>query len=147
MDIIRRIVGAILLITAVAVAVHTVVEPLYFDSSRSGSGYSESIWAILDPMMALSVILGVIFAYIRKRDADSYLDESVTREFLAANAVFYGLLFIGILFFWNWFNLLSPAYNAIGPDAVSLTWIIIDAALPLLTGALGIHMLLRGADD
>ena len=50
------------------------------------------------------------------------------------------------MFFWNWFNLLSPAFNAIGPDAVALTWIIIDAGLPLLAGALGIHMLLADTD-
>ena len=146
MNIVRRIAGIILVIVAVAVAVHTIVEPLYFDSSLSGSGYSESIWAILNPLMALTVILGVIFAYIRKRDAEGDGNEAVTREFLTANTVLYGFLFVGILFFWNWFNLLSPAYNAIGPDAVSLTWIIIDAGLPLLAGAQGIHMLLDGVD-
>ncbi|MDE2685879.1 MAG: hypothetical protein OXI16_00045 [Chloroflexota bacterium] len=146
MDIIRRIVGIFLLIVAVAVAVHTIVEPLYFDSRLSESGYNESIWAILNPLMALAVILGAIFAYFRKRDVGGAGDDTVTREFLTANVLFYGLLFIGILFFWNWFNLLSAAYNAIGPDAISLTWIVIDAALPLLTGALGIHLLLDGAD-
>ena len=67
----------------------------------------------------------------------------MTRDFLAANTLFYGLLFIGILFFFNWFNLLSPAYTAVGPDAVSVVWALIDAALPLLLGALGLT-LLRG---
>ncbi len=50
---------------------------------------------------------------------------------------------MGILFFWNWFNLLSPAFTAVGPDAVSLVWGFIDAALPLLLGAMGLS-LLRG---
>ncbi|MXY45558.1 MAG: hypothetical protein F4Y44_00965 [Chloroflexi bacterium] len=146
MGIIKRIVGIILVIVGVAVAAHTIAEPLYFDSSLSDSGYNESIWSILNPLMALALILGAIFAYIRKRDVGSDDSEAVTREFLTANVIFYGILFVGILFFWNWFNLLSPAYNAIGPDAVSLTWIIIDAGLPLLTGALGIHLLLDGVD-
>ena len=69
--------------------------------------------------------------------------QPVTRDFLAANTLFYGLLFIGILFFFNWFNLLSPAYTAVGPDAVSVVWALIDAALPLLLGAQGLS-LLRG---
>ena len=142
MDIINRIVGVFLLIVAVIVAVHTIVEPLYFDSSQSGSGYSEGVWAIINPLSALTVILGVIFAYIRKRDVDGEGGAVVTREFLTANTIFYGFLFIGIIFFWNWFNLLSPAFNAVGPDVVSLTWIIIDACLPLLAGALGIHLAL-----
>ena len=146
MDILKKIVGIILLVVAVVVAVHTIVEPLYFDSSQSGSGYSEGVWAIVNPLSAITVILGLIFGYMRKRDADAVDETTVTREFLTANIIFYGFLFIGIMFFWNWFNLLSPAFNAVGPDAVSLTWIIIDAGLPLLAGALGIHLLLADSE-
>ena len=142
MDIIKKIAGAILLVVAVIVAVHAVVEPLYFDSRLTGSGYNEAVWAIINPLSAIAIILGVIFGYIRKRDADSADETAVTREFLTANTIFYGILFIGILFFWNWFNLLNPAFNAVGPDTVSLAWIIIDAGEILLAGALGIHLLL-----
>ena len=94
-----------------------------------------------DPMMALAVILGAIFAYLRKRDAGGAGDDTVTRKFLTANVVFYGLLFIGIMLFWNWFNLPNPKFTAIGRDTVSLTWIIIDAALPVLLGVMGVHLL------
>ena len=142
MDILKKIVGAILLVVAVVVAVHTIVEPLYFDSSQSASGYSEGVWSIINLFSALTVILGVIFGYIRKREADSADGTTITREFLAANTLFYGFLFVGILFFWSWFNLLSPAFTAIHIGTASLVWIIIDAALPLLAGALGIHLLL-----
>ena len=147
MDIIKRIVGIILVLVAMIVAVHTIVEPLYFDSSRSGSGFNEGIWAIINTLAATAVILGGVFGYIRKRDADGDTDATVTREFLTANTIFYGFLFIGILFFWNWFNLLNPAFNAVGPDTISLTWIIIDAGLPLLAGALGIHLALGDSTD
>ena len=147
MDILKKVVGIILLVVAVVVAVHTVVEPLYFDSSQSGSGYSEGVWAIINPLSAITVILGLIFGYLRKRDADAADETTITREFLTANSIFYGFLFIGIIFFWNWFNLLSPAFNAVGPDAVALAWIIIDASIPLLAGALGIHLLLAGSEE
>ena len=70
----------------------------------------------------------------------------MTREYLTANTLFYGFLFVSILFFWNWFNLRSPAFTAIGDDAVSLVWIVIDALLPLVTGAMGVHLARGGGD-
>ncbi len=69
--------------------------------------------------------------------------QTPSSQFLA-NTLFYGFLFVGILFFWNWFNLHSPAFTAIGDDTVSLVWISVDAILPLLTGAMGMH-LVRGS--
>ena len=94
--------------------------------------------------MALAILLGLIFGCMRKREVDRQGGSAaVTRDFLAANTLFYGLLFIGILFFFNRFNLLSPAYTAVGPDAVSVVRALIDAALPLLLGAQGLS-LLRG---
>ena len=138
----QKIVGAILLIVGVAVAIHTVVEPLYHVSS--GKQEYSPLWSILDPLMALAIALGLIFGYIRKKGVDG--GDAITREYLAANIQFYGLLFVGIMFFWNWFNLNSPAFTAIGADTQSLVWILIDAILPLLLGATGIS-LLRARDE
>ena len=137
----KQIVGAILIIVGVAVAIHTVVEPLYHASS-DGQPYSP-FWNILNPLMVLSIILGLIFGYIRKKGIEG---DAITREYLAANTQFYGLLFVGILFFWNYFNLHSDAFTAIGSETVSLVWILIDASLPLLLGAIGIS-LLRSNDE
>ncbi len=138
MDMLKKIIGILLIITAAAVAIHTVIEPLYHASSDA-QPYAP-LWNILDPIMAVAIILTIIFGYMRKRNACSEDETVVTREFLSANVVFYGIVFIGIMFFWNYFNLLSPAYTAVGPDAVSLAWILIDATLPLLLGATGIHL-------
>lgn len=44
----------------------------------------------------------------------------------------------------NRFNLWSPAFTAIGPDAVSLAWIVIDAVAPLPAGVCGIRLLRNG---
>ncbi len=141
MDIIKRIAGVVLIISAIVLAVHTVVEPLYFDSSTTGSGYNESVWALINPLTAFAVVLGVIFGYARMRKSGSEGGAAVTREFLAANVQFFGVLFLGILFFFNWFNLLSTEFNAVGPDAVGLVWIAIDAGLPLIWFPLGLHLL------
>ena len=138
----KQIVGAILTIVGVAVAIHTVVEPLYHTSSDA-QPYSP-FWDILNPFMALSIILGLIFGYIRKKGIDG--GDAITREYLAANTQFYGLLVVGIMFFWNFFNLHNEAFTAIGAYAATLVWILIDATLPLLLGAMGIS-LMRGNDE
>ncbi len=138
----KQIVGAILTIVGVAVAIHTVVEPLYHVSTDE-QPYS-SFWGILNPLMVLAIVLGLIFGYIRKKSIDG--SDAVTREYLAVNTQFYGLLFVSIMFFWNYFNLHSDAFTAIGEETVSLVWILIDASLPLLLGAMGIS-LLRGNDE
>ena len=145
MDIIKRIVGAILIIAAIVLAAHTVVEPLYFDSSTTGSGYNESVWALINPLTALAVVLGVVFGYVRLGRSGSEGGAVVTREFLAANTQFFGVLFLGILFFFNWFNLLSSDFNAVGPDAVALIWIALDAGLPLIWFPMGLHLLKGGS--
>ena len=95
------------------------------------------------PLEALAVVLGVICCYIRKRSVAYDGEAPITRECLAAHALFYGFLFVGILFFWNWFNLLSPEFTTVGTDTSDLVWGFINAALPLLAGTLGLA-LLRG---
>lgn len=143
MNPLRQVIGAVLILIGALVAIHTVVEPLYHASTQA-SPYSPN-WSTINPLMALAIVLGLIFSCMRKQEVDREGgDAPVTRAFLAANTIFYGLLFIGILFFFNWFNLLSPDYNAVGPDAVSVIWAVIDAALPLLLGAQGVTMLRGG---
>ena len=133
----NRIVGVFLVAMAVIVAAHTVVEPLYHVSA-DGQPYSP-LWTIINPLTALAVLLGVLAAWRCKRAVDREGEDApVSRAFLIANTLFFGLLFLGILFFWNWFNLLSPGFTAIPPETVTLVWIIVDAALPLLWGATGV---------
>ncbi len=69
----------------------------------------------------------------------------MTREFLAANVLFFGFLFVGILLLWTWFNLVSPDYTAPGPETARLGSMVIDAGLPLLSGAMAAAVV--GATD
>ena len=139
MNTLKRIAGVYLILVAVVVAVHTVIEPLYHVSTEA-QPYS-AFWNILNPCMALAIALAVFCGHLRmQRVCSEGGSGPVTRGYLCANVLYFGALFIGILFFWNWFNLLSPGFTAIGPETVSLVWIIIDAALPLLLGAMGAHL-------
>ena len=96
----------LVIVVGVVVALHTIVEPLYHTTSDA-QPYAP-LWNILDPIMAVAIVLTVIFAYIRKRDVDGSGGATITREFLGANIVFYGIIFVGIMFFWNWFNQTQP---------------------------------------
>ena len=137
MDPLRRVVGAILLLTAVLVGIYFVVEQLEV---------LPLLWPPLNYLMALSAVLGVIFAYLRKRSIEAAgLDRIVTRRYLEANILFYGFIAIAMLFFWNWFDLLIDD----DPQDIhrSIVWIILDTVGPLLWGALGMHLLRGGSDD
>ncbi len=138
----KRISGAVLVVMALVVAVHTVVEPLYHTSTED-SPYSPA-WGIIGWLMFVPLTLGVAFGYARKKAAESGgSDGPVTRELLAANVHFYGGLFLGIMFLLNWFAQITPTFTAIGGDTISLAWMILDAGLPLLWGSMGV-CLLRG---
>ena len=137
----KRILGWALIAMAATVAFHTVVEPLYH-VSEPGQPYSP-FWETLDPLMVLAWVAGTVFAYLRKRAVDREGGEAVTREYLAANVLFYGFLGVGILLLWSYFSLLNPNYAPTGPDAITVIWMLIDATLPLLLGAAGAN-LLRG---
>ena len=139
----KKIIGIYLILVAVLVGVHTVVEPLYHVSTEARP-YSPA-WNILNAMMIVALVLGIVYGYLRKTAVDND-GGGVSREYLVANTLFYGFLFVSILFFWNWFNLHSPAFTAVGDETVSLVWIIIDTLLPLVTGAMGIHLARSGGD-
>ena len=139
----KRILGWALIAMAATVAFHTVVEPLYH-VSEPGQPYSP-FWKTLDPLMVLAWVVGTVFAYLRKRAVDREGGEAVTREYLAANVLFYGFLGVGILLLWSYFSLLNPSYAPTGPDAITVIWMLIDATLPLLLGAAGAN-LLRGRE-
>ena len=136
----NRLGGIFFIAMAALIALHTVAEPLYHVSTDS-QPYAP-IWYVLDVLMVLSAAIGVAYVWGRKRALDRAGDDApVSRVWLTANLLFYGYLFIGIMLLWNCFILISPQFTAIAPGTVSLVWIIIDAALPLLFGATGAALL------
>ena len=137
----KRVIGVVLIVIAAIVAIQTVFEPIYH-TSTDDSPHS-SAWDYINPLSAISIILGVIFGYIRMSRAGT--DASV-QEFIAANTLFYGFMFAAIIFFWNWFGIsdIGAGFTAVGHNTRSLIWILFDATLPLLNGAMGVHLLRSG---
>ena len=144
MEALKRVIGVVLIIIAAIVAIHTVIEPVYHTSTED-SPYS-SIWDIINWLSLISIILGLIFGYIRMSRADA---NSSGQEFLAANTQFYGFMFVAIIFLWNWFGIskVGSDFTAVGNDPRTMVWIIVDAILPLLNGAMGIHLLRSNSSE
>ena len=134
----KRFIGVVLILIAVIVALQTILEPIYH-TSTADSPYS-STWDYVNPLSAISILLGLIFGYARMRGVS---ENSSTKEFIAANTLFYGFIFAAIIFFWSWFGIMKVAqeFTAIGADTRSLVWILFDAILPPLNIAMGIHLL------
>ena len=142
METLKRIIGVVLIVIAAIIAIQTVLEPIYH-TSTTDSPYS-STWDYINPLSLISIILGVIFGYIRMRRAGA--DASV-QEFIAANTLFYGFMFAAIIFLWNWFGISDVGQDFTGVDhgTRSLVWILLNATLPLLNGAMGVHLLRASA--
>lgn len=144
MDALKKVIGVVLIIIAAIVAIHTVIEPLYHTSTEDNP-YNQSVWAYINVLSAISIVLGVIFSYARMSRSG---ENSSVQEFIAANTLFYGFMFAAIFFFWNWFGILkADSFTAVGAETRSMVWIIVDALLPLLNGALGAHLLRSNASE
>ena len=137
----KRFIGVVLIVVAAIVAIQTIFEPVYHTSStEEGANPYSSAWDIINWLSAISIILGLIFGYIRMSRVGA---DSSVQEFIAANTLFYGFIFTAILFFWNWFGILGIGsdFTAVSMETRSLVWILFDAILPPLNIAMGIHLL------
>lgn len=134
----KRFIGIVLIVVAAIVAIQTILEPVYYTSTDESP--HSSAWDIINWLSAISIILGLIFGYMRMSRVGA---DSSVQEFIAANTLFYGFIFTAILFFWNWFGIMGFAsdFTAVGMDTRSLVWILFDAILPPLNIAMGIHLL------
>jgi uncharacterized membrane protein HdeD (DUF308 family) len=141
MEVLKRVIGVVLILIAAIVAIHTVIEPVYHSGDTNSSA-----WYWINLLSAISIILGLIFGYIRMSRAG---DGSSGPEFVAANTIFYGFLFTAILFFWNWFGIsgVGQDFTAVSADTRGLVWIIFHAIHPLLSGAMGAHLLRSSASE
>ena len=141
MPMLNRLVAAYLLLVAVVVAVNFIVTPWY----HPGGDEPFEVWEILNYFMAAGMVLGLAGSYIEKRrvDADSSAD---VKSYLGSNAAFYGTVAVFLLYFWNWFSLLSGKHldNDNLPDGQF--WTVIDALMPIVLGVTGCRMW-RNADS
>ena len=144
MEVLKKVIGIVLILIAAIVAIHTVIEPLYHTSTVDN--LNSPTWGYINIISAISIVLGLIFSYIRMNNVGK---NSSVQEFIAANTLFYGFMFAAIIFFWNWFGIIEAGKNftAVTPETRSIVWIFFDALLPLLNGAMGAHLLRTSDGD
>ena len=135
MESLKRVIGIVLIVIAAIVAIQTIIEPIYH-TSTDDSPYS-SAWDYINPLSAISIILGLIFSCIHMSRIS---ENSSVQEFIGANSLFYGFIFVAIIFFWNWFGIMGVGsdFTAVGMDTRALVWILFEAILPPLNIAMGV---------
>lgn len=132
MSAVKRIVGALMILSAAAVAFFTMFDP-FFDIF---------VWPYLNPIMFVALALGTSVAFHIKRDAAASAESNAMRQ-LEAGALFYGFLFVDILFMSNW---IDAALDESQRDVRFLVWYFINAILPVMVGYCGVYLLRRGGD-
>ena len=136
MEILRMLLALVLIFCAIAVSLQFVLGPLYSDIGQA----ELAVWYYLDMLMAFSIAATVLVQLQRKRAADRIRGDSLNRERLEANVMFYLSLLVALWFFRNWFDFLSS--NPIGDQSVAtiVIWYILDPLLVILVGLTGIRL-------
>ena len=131
MSILIRAAGVYLVLVAVVVAVNFVITPLY----HPGGDAPFTVWEIINWFMAVAMVIALAASYTEKRrvDGDGSTD---LKRYLGANTVFFAMVALFLLYFWQWFSSLSP-----NTDADGQLWLYIDTAMPILIGVTGCRML------
>ena len=134
MTVLRNLGAIYMLLLAIAVAANFLVSQFY-DPALEGAAVDA--WRILDPLMVLGLAAVLINSFARKRRQESDAEQSVTREYLESNFVFYYSAALMLALLWNWFG-----FQWVEPsNDVGLIWTLIDVTLPLLLASTGIRIL------
>ena len=130
MSILIRATAAYLVLLAAAVAINFIITPLY----HPGGDEPFTVWEILNWFMAVGMVIALAASYVDKRRVDGDGSADI-RRYIGANVVFYAAVALFLLYFWNWFSLLSPNNE---PDGQF--WVVIDALMPIVLGVTGCRL-------
>ncbi len=136
MSYVLRVAAAYVVLVGAAVAVHFIITPFYHSAGTPFTAWHYVNWFIAP---ALLVTLGASYAGKRRMESGGSAE---IKRYLEANAVFYGTVAASIIYFWNWFLVLTPA-NAADHQFFS----VLGAALPILMVVVGLRLwdMSRGA--
>lgn len=124
MEKLRKPLSIVLGLMAIAVLLHFVLSAFYEDSVNV-----DSVWYVLNWMMAAGIILALADTYIEKRA----LRGTETASQVWVNVALYSAVVLAILFAWNWFDDLTVGEE--GQSQVRLAyWAVIDVLFIVLIG-------------
>ena len=138
MQALRRIIGVAQILVSLVVAVQFIAWRLY-DSG--------DVWAILDYVMFVAILLAFYFNLERKRKSDASGESGITREYLESNVMYFATMILAALFLFNWLNLLVNGASVVGEEVMhDVVWVVVDIMIIVISGATGGY-LLRGPWD
>lgn len=140
-QILARLFGAYLLLTAIAVAMLLIITPLIHDGSPE-----YPYWTIMNYFMALGTILMVVLTFLYRWQLDPEQTDNYTCAI--ANGLFYGSVVLVMLFFWQYFWLLDTSTET-GDAAVShiIHFPLMDAIYVVLGLIIGERLLRSGGQQ
>ena len=136
MDILRMLVSLVLIFCAIAVSLQFVLSPVYGDIGQAAL----AVWYYLDMLMAVSITITVVVQLQRKRAADRIRGDTLNKERLEANVMFFLSLTVALWFFRNWFDFLASDPIGDQSTATLVIWYILDPILVILVGLTGIRL-------
>ena len=134
MDIVKRVLAAFLVATAVAVVLNLILTPVYHDGSPE-----YPVWRILNWFMAAGVLVALVASYLRRRIEGS--GGASTLKYVRASVIYYGAIVLTMLFFWGWIWTLNPDSET--GDAVTSHLIyfpIVDSLFVVVALSTGCHL-------
>ena len=140
-QILTRVFGAYLLLTAIAVALLLMITPLIHDGSPEYPN-----WTIMNYFMALGVILMVVLTFLYRWRLDPEQTDNYTCAI--ANGLFYGSVVLMMLFYWQYFWLLDTSSET-GDAAIShiIYFPLMDAIYVVLGLIIGERLLRAGGQQ
>ncbi len=140
-QILTRLLGAYLLLTAIAVALLFIITPLIHDGSPE-----YPYWTIMNYFMALGAPLMLVLTFLYRRQLDPESTDNYTCAIV--NGLFYGSVVLVMLFFWQYFWLLDTSTET-GDAALSHTvyFPLMDAIYVVLGLIIGERLLRNGAQQ
>lgn len=140
-QILTRLIGAYLLLTAIAVALLLMITPLIHDGSPD-----YPYWTILNYFMALGAPLMLVLTFLYRWRLDPGSTDNYTCAIV--NGLFYGSVVLVMLFFWQYFWLLDTSSET-GDAALSHTvyFPLMDAIYVVLGLIIGERLLRYGGQQ
>ena len=135
----RKLAGAYLIVLAVVVAVFFIINTVLAESFDFDV---VTAWFVLDVLMLIGLVVGLVFNFAAKRDANGpAASEAVTRQYLEINVLFYSTVAVTILFLHNWLAFLALGSDSLdGNHQALVIWAVVDTLLPITLGITGCHL-------
>ena len=134
MDILKRVLAAFLVLTAIAVVLNLMLTPVYHDGSAE-----YPVWKILNWFMAAGVLVALGVSFQRRRSLGRGEADALT--YLRTSVTWYGSIVLTMLFFWGWLWTLNPDSET--GDAVTSHLVyfpIVDALFVVVALTTGRHL-------